>query len=271
MDAHLERPVTVARIAAFAGYSAFHFNRVFAARQGASVMAYLRMRRLQHAAARIVAGDRILDVAVRFGFSSQEAFTRAFRRLYGVPPNRFRSLHVGPYTVPPHAARGRDSKGESIMEVRQEQFNDRVLVGYTLRTTPQSAEIPAFWEAVMGDGRWERLMGKMAEDGLNYGLCVMPDGMEGNRLDYMIAFDYDGETPLDADMELYTLGAASYRAFPVPRDGDAPAVPNIRDTWSYIYGQWFPASGVKRDGNKPDFEVYYEDGGVDIFVPVVEA
>ncbi len=278
IDAHLEGAATVADIAAAAGYSAFHFNRMFAARYGISVMAYLRIRRLEHAAARVTRNERILDIALRYGFGSHEAFTRAFSRHYGVPPLRFRAVAAEPYRVPPRPVpmdegSVHNGKEENKMTIKTETFNDRVLIGYRFETQPGSAEIPVFWQSVMGDERWERLMGKMDPDGLNYGLCLHTSDMPEGRMDYMIAFDYDGKSAVDPDMELYTLKGASYRVFPaandIHHDGIA-ATASIRQCWSYIYTEWFPASGLKYDGEKPDFEVYYRDGRAEIFIPIIE-
>jgi AraC-like DNA-binding protein len=91
IEAHSLEPVTVAELASVAGFSPYHFSRLFTARFGASVMSYVRTRRL-HAAALRLTGDApppIVELAFDCGFESQEAFTRAFRRRYGAPPGQF--------------------------------------------------------------------------------------------------------------------------------------------------------------------------------------
>lgn len=98
IEARLDEPLTLDAIAAQAGLSPYHFSRLFTARMGRSVMAYARGRRLIRGARRLVAEPdiKLIDLAFDGGFESQEAFTRAFRRLFGVSPGRFRqgfSLH----------------------------------------------------------------------------------------------------------------------------------------------------------------------------------
>jgi AraC-like DNA-binding protein len=72
--------------------SRFHFDRVVAAASGESPARFRRRVLLERAAFRLVTSDRgILDIAVEAGYSSNEAFTRAFQRAYGVPPSAWRS------------------------------------------------------------------------------------------------------------------------------------------------------------------------------------
>ncbi|QJC50185.1 helix-turn-helix transcriptional regulator [Paenibacillus albicereus] len=95
MEARLHEPLPLERIAAEAGFSAYHFHRLFREHTGRNVGEYLRMRRLALASRRLLEEERgILDLALSCGFESQEAFTRAFKRLYGLPPGRYRRLFL---------------------------------------------------------------------------------------------------------------------------------------------------------------------------------
>ena len=92
VDDRLFEPLTLTGLADAAGLSAYHFTRQFGARFGASPMAYVRARRLASAAERLCAepSPTLIDLAFDCGFDSQEGFTRAFKRLFGVPPGRYR-------------------------------------------------------------------------------------------------------------------------------------------------------------------------------------
>lgn len=92
IEQHLDDPLTLDRVAAAAGLSPYHFSRLFTARMGRSVMAHLRGRRLVRGARRLVDHPDLALVELAFdcGFESQEAFTRAFKRVFGVSPGRFR-------------------------------------------------------------------------------------------------------------------------------------------------------------------------------------
>lgn len=157
------------------------------------------------------------------------------------------------------------------MDIKNANWKARTLVGYRIHTQPGSAEIPAFWNSVMGDARWQKLLDRAADNALNYGLCIHPMDIPDGQMDYMIAFDYDGETARDEGMTLFTLAPAEYKIFRVGPQGPGETPPEaIKRRWSEIYSTWFPTSGYAYDGDKPDFEVYDNEGGVEIYIPVVK-
>lgn len=93
IEEHLEQPLTLDDLAAVAGFSPHHFHRVFHHVTGEAPKAYLRRLRLERAVYRMkVSPDSVLRIAVDSGFSSNETFTRAFVRRFGVSPSEFRSV-----------------------------------------------------------------------------------------------------------------------------------------------------------------------------------
>src|SRR5665213_1250162 len=92
IEAHLFESLSVNSLASVAGLSPYHFSRAFTARLGESVMGYVRARRLEAASFRLSAAvpPPLIDLAFGCGFESQEAFTRAFRRRFGMPPGQFK-------------------------------------------------------------------------------------------------------------------------------------------------------------------------------------
>ena len=96
-ESHLTAPVTVADLAAVANYSLYHFCRVFSRATRHTPHDYLIRRRMTEAAAVIIASDaRIIDIALDYQFESHEGFTRAFQRVYGIPPQTARCQHHVP-------------------------------------------------------------------------------------------------------------------------------------------------------------------------------
>lgn len=93
LETKLEDSIEQEEVVRVSGYSFYHFHRLFHQRVGVSFHEYLRNRRLTNAALRLIySNDRILDIAIRYQFESQEAFTRAFRKLHGLPPGKYRTL-----------------------------------------------------------------------------------------------------------------------------------------------------------------------------------
>ena len=91
IQTHLDTDVSPLELARMAGFSPHHFHRVFRGMLGESVMGYVRRLRLERAALRLKHGEAsIATVALDAGYSSHEAFTRAFRDRFGVAPSAFR-------------------------------------------------------------------------------------------------------------------------------------------------------------------------------------
>lgn len=91
IEAHLLEPLDAEKVRQASGFSSFHFHRIFQSHIGMSVVAYIRSRRLAHAAVQLIeTEERLLDLAFLYRFESQEAFTRAFKQQYGLPPGRYR-------------------------------------------------------------------------------------------------------------------------------------------------------------------------------------
>jgi AraC family transcriptional regulator len=92
IHAELDRDLDPHELARRAGFSPHHFHRVFRGMLGESVMGYVRRLRLERAALRLKHGaESVSAVAFDSGYSSHEAFTRAFRDRFGVAPSEFRT------------------------------------------------------------------------------------------------------------------------------------------------------------------------------------
>jgi len=71
--------------------SKYHFHRVFHSVVGEPVAEYIRRRRLMESANELLnTDDKIVDIAFKYQFSSQEVFSKAFKRLYGISSREFR-------------------------------------------------------------------------------------------------------------------------------------------------------------------------------------
>lgn len=91
IKSNADEQLTLRRMAERFGYSEYHFSRKFREISGMQFRDYLRLRRLAFALKPLRDTDEgILNIALDYGFSSHESFTRAFKDAYGMTPSEYR-------------------------------------------------------------------------------------------------------------------------------------------------------------------------------------
>ncbi len=91
VEDNIEEGPTLDKMANYVGYSEFYCSAKFHECVGVSFKEYLLKRKLNLAAQMLINSDaHIIEIAMKYGFSSHEAFTRAFKRAYGCAPNHYR-------------------------------------------------------------------------------------------------------------------------------------------------------------------------------------
>jgi AraC family transcriptional regulator len=93
IERNLKQDITLETLSEQAHFSVSHFYRLFQIYVGCSVMDYIRVRRLTNAAHDLLTTDkRVIDIALDYQFQSQEAFLRAFSKVFGITPGRYRKV-----------------------------------------------------------------------------------------------------------------------------------------------------------------------------------
>ena len=272
IEAHLDEPLTLGDIADRAGLSPYHFSRVFSARMGRSVMAHVRARRLIRGARRLTADPdlKLIDLALDCGFESQEAFTRAFVRIFGVSPGRFRRG----FAVTP--LEGHDPMTPSMPGTA------------AVVRLPDLVTMPAF--VVAGPARrfdqetksdipqlWPRLIGALPFAGqrpgwATYGV-VWNSSREEGTFEYMAGVAVEPDAVPPEGFGIKPIPAATYVVFRITLDG-GPLHPQVKAAMARIWGELFPATGLTL-AETPDFELYDDEFApttpgavIDFHVPV---
>ena len=258
IEENLDADLTLEQLARQAGLSTFHFSRLFTARSSRSPMAYVRARRLIKAARRLADAPetRLVDLALDSRFESQESFTRAFKRLFGVTPGRFRNgFPVDPIEgqYPMTETNHRDDAVVQLPElVRLPAF--RVAGPSRQFDEASKSEIPQLWSRLIGALPFEGQTRSWA----TYGVVAQVDRAEG-CFKYLagVGVEPDGVPP--AGFETMEIPPATYVVFRITLDGSA-LHPQVKKAMARIWGELVPASGCKLAGG-PDFELY--DGRFD--------
>lgn len=93
IDEHLDENISLEKLAEQARLSKYHFHRLFRQTVGEPVSQYIRKRRMAGAAKDLAETDRpIMEIALNCQYASQEAFSRAFQRIYALTPGKYRRL-----------------------------------------------------------------------------------------------------------------------------------------------------------------------------------
>jgi len=279
VDENLTDELNADKLANEAGFSTYHFCRVFQWYTSYSVMEYVRLRRLAFAASELSSGRKLIDIAMEYGFETHSGFSKAFKRQYGVPPEvyRIRSYSNKP-PLPDILRMNNYLVGGIVMEPKFVTLSTVRIAGYSLNTKNSggeaSREIPAFWLAYLTDGRAERLrQSDFIKNCSEYGACF-PENPGNGEFIYVIGCEVrEGATVPDG---FYTceLPPATYAVFSTPPSKAEEFSKSIQGTWSYIMNDWFPSSGYEYAAGCVDFEFYdskhigEQDNICDIYIPI---
>lgn len=100
IEAHLTDDIDYGELAKIMSCSDYEFRRIFSIFAQIPLSEYFRRRRLTLAATDIRNGLKIIDVAIKYGYESQAAFSRAFTRFHGVAPSLARSKDTPLHSFP---------------------------------------------------------------------------------------------------------------------------------------------------------------------------
>jgi AraC family transcriptional regulator len=281
IDEHIGENLNAGMLAARAGFSEYHFCRVFRWCVGYSLMEYVRNRRLAFAASELSSGRKIIDIAMEYGFDTHSGFSKAFKRRFGSAPETFRR-HAH-YKTPAGISLDRMINykiGGIVMEPVFKTLPSIKLAGFALRTISDKDEnskaIPGFWTAYKTDGRMERLHGEsFVKRHTEYGACF-PEDPDTGEFEYAIAVEIKDGAVIPDGYYSCELPPATYAVFSTPPSDDAGFSPSIQGVWQYIFNEWFPASGYEYAPGCVDYELYDErcltenNKVCDIYVPVVK-
>lgn len=276
IEAHIKEELTAAQIADRAGYSLYHFCKVFAAVQGVTLGEYIRRRRLSLARASLLQGQKILDTAVDFGFETASGFAKAFRREFGYSPTAYTARMRG------WDAATTDIRGYIMKPVIKKMPAFKV-AGYGIKTNITSGymkDIAAYWENYSGENLENKMYAQLSPPKHGeVGLCV--PGLEGN-VTYLLGVIVEDFAKVTDDMLTAEVPEAEYAVFTTPpvdlsdagvyQDNQLSTA--VKSTWKYIFEEWFPESGYVYDEAGLDFEFYDErchnrpDSVMDVYIPV---
>ncbi|MEU5810173.1 AraC family transcriptional regulator [Streptomyces sp. NPDC047718] len=245
IEDHLHGDVDAAELARIAMTSEYHFRRLFSALAGIPLSEYVRRRRLTVAGAEVLAGERtLLDIAVRHGYTSADAFGRAFRAVHGIGPGEARRTGAVLRAQPRMSFR-LVVEGSTTMQYRIVEKAEFRIVGRKARVPlvheGVNPAIVSFVEAV-GPELAERITGLSDQEPA--GIVSVTEHLgdsreEGVELDYHLAVVTGaGAAEIPADLDVRVVPAGAWAVF--ANTGPFPQA--LQSLWRDVYTQWFPSN-----------------------------
>lgn len=281
IEKNIKNELSPELIANECGYSTFHFSRVFNINKGITLMEYVKKRRLSLAAEELFDDKKIIDIALEYGFQTHNGFSKAFKKEFGFSPTQYLKRMDRNLEKELILKFGGDFMKPTIIE--KPTFK---VAGYGIKTNITNGnytkDVASFW--INYDG--ENLESKMYQI-LNppkhgeVGLCI-PSSEDNGEATYMLGVIVNDFNDATDDMITVEVPEATYAVFTTPPVNTSTEIENnefanvIKQTWKYIFEEWFKDSGYVFDETKLDFEYYDERchptiGTVmDIYVPVLK-
>ncbi len=102
IEEHMGEKIDYDQVAKVACCSTYHFQRMFAYMANVSLSEYIRRRRMSLAAVDLQSGDeKVVDVALKYGYTSPTSFNRAFQSVHGIAPSLVKEEGVSLRAYPP--------------------------------------------------------------------------------------------------------------------------------------------------------------------------
>ena len=250
IEDHLTDDIDYNTLANIACCSTYHFQRMFTYLAGIPLSEYIRRRKMSLAAVDLQTTDeKVIDIALKYGYLSPTAFNRAFQSIHHIAPSQVRKSNVTLKSYPPITFK-MIIKGVEEMNYRIEKKDAFRIVGLA---SPLSnsieenfREVPLLWEKFSNQDTFFKLMSLMNQP---------PQGVLGistcNQLEkwqYYIAVSSD--QPVPEGMKEAQIGAYTWAIF----EGEGTCPQAVQTLESRIVTEWLPTSGYEYD-NGPDVEV----------------
>lgn len=251
IEKNLEEDFTVQDVAEQVFMSSFFLQKGFSLMTGYGMGEYIRNRRLYRAAVDLQKSDeKIIDIALRYGYETPESFTKAFSRFHGSSPSQVRAGACVKSFLP--LSIKISVQGGNHLDYKITTMQSIKVIGFQEIFDMETAydKIPEFWDRI-----WEKYLKNIAAGNPpsnpyekavvdncigEYGICI--DDLGACKFRYLIAGKYmGGQVP--EGMTVYEFPKNDWAVF----DCYGPMPKALQDVNTRIFNEWLP-------GN-PDWEL----------------
>lgn len=268
LESSLKEKVEIEALIQNIFYSKTHFYRIFNAMVGVSVAEYIRKRRLSCAVNEIcMTNRRILDIALDYGFASQEVFTRACQREYELTPGKLRHHLEGIVLYPKIKVRDEIEKRKDLLKDYRTEIvvsSGYTLYGFDVAVRPGSNSIKQLWAEFMEHR--DRII--TSNPNLVIGVCEFaPNATEEDEFRYFCGTQGKEKDSLvikekDSFIEKRITAGKYVKLYYEPEKR------SLKETYKLFYGTWLPISEYQLEP-KDTIEIYHlQKDGMEICIPI---
>lgn len=247
IEKHLDCEIDYKEISRIVGFSEYSFQRIFLFLTDLSLTEYIRKRRLSRAVEELKnSNTKIIDIALKYNYSSSISFSRAFKQYFGVTPSVCRKNNRE-YKIFPVIKF--DNKKDLYDEVNYEiKEIDTIDLYY------YSVEAERHDDLLYKIRNLYRNFDDKIPKSDRYGIYMV----DNNRYKYFL-----GMKNKENNMKKITIEGGKYAVFnTLSRDQD-----NIVKMYKFIYNEWIASTNYKVRDDLLNFEYYYDDNCY-IYVPI---
>lgn len=252
IEDNLTEEINYNDLAKIIGTSGYTLQRIFCFLTGITLTNYIRKRRLSNAGEDLLLkNEKIIDLAIKYGYNSEEAFSRAFQKMYGMNPSDIKkgtaSLRSFPKIVFKKVENDIKELEFRIIE-KPEQCFYGISSGVILEEDKEA--IKSFWNDCIKDGTYDFIKDNSDSKELFYSAYkyVDPDNACEKMKYYILG------KKKRSDFEEFIIPKATWVAFRI----NSWESKDISELASTIYTKWFPTSSYNEILPLPDLEIYYD-------------
>lgn len=268
MELHLLDNINYEDVAKKVYMSSYEFHRTFSIMAGMTANEYIRNRRLSLAGAELMETEqKVIDVALKYGYETPESFTKAFTKFHGVSPKCAKMPGTKLSLFNPLVIKISMEGGKSMdyrMETKEGQQFLCIAKAFKNESMNEKGnrEVPDFWDECEESGAISSLLElRPAGEKDLFGLCLSTKN-EPETFDYGIGIIIDENTrEFDkAEVEkkgyrVWTTEKQQYVVFECMGKKENC----IRETWDRFYKEFLPQMGYSIV-ERTDYEIYLEHG-----------
>ncbi len=275
IEENLDKEISYDIISKITVCSIYNFQRMFSYIADKSLSEYIRNRRLTLAAFDILnSRENIVDIAMKYGYTSHDSFTRAFHKFHGVLPSKVRTETVILKSCPKISFQIK-IKGDSYMNYQIENWPAFIVSGIKkeIKTDEAFKVIPEIWETAGRDGTMKQLFelwrqADMRPVGL-LGISVGGQWGTSEEMEYYLGVTTHVDVPdcikvnPSCNMDELQLPRATW----VILEANGPLPEAVQGIYKKFYSEWLPNSGYDLD-DLPVIECYLQNNKQEVWIPV---